>query len=387
MGAPEAPAYGAPTADSPVDEFEVIDDISIKKNQGTLTRGGTATAGETSSETSVIGESEVVGGYETHKTGDKLLQEDLQKGTASEEAAQGQGEDVSKPSEELLREAKDLDLSMEKFENAYASASKTVQDAFILNYMPESARGPSTSPTDFFRRQVEISKVECQTGRLTSTESENALMDIQLVRNILEAASSRIELLRELEMLCDSSGIGSALLGKKAVPLPPAGALASDPNQATFEDFTLMLKGFKFRINEAALAAAGTVPVVLAQRLAASVKLETAQLENDRKVHSSFQKFILSLPQDKQQLCIVHANAIFGVEPFFQVIGRAIFDREANILTADALGSWVVDWNVEGILERLRLNEEDVGKLLGMRPNSYKATSIDDMFAAATALI
>ncbi|CDJ51809.1 hypothetical protein, conserved [Eimeria brunetti] len=297
--------------------------------------------------------------------------------------ADNEGDDVSENGGELQEAVKSLDSALKRFEEAWSSSTGAVQGAFSKNYMPSGLALPAL---DYFRRQADLSKTDTQSGDVDGTKRENALMDVRLVNTLLEAATSRIELLRGIEKLCDDTGIGSTLLGRKAVPLPPPDILVKDPEKATFEDFTKMLKGFKFRVNEKALEAAGTVPVVLAQRLAASVRLETLQLDNDRKVHSCFQKFVLSLPFGAMH--IVHANAMtFSTAPLFQSLDRAVVDREANTLDAEALGSWVVDWDIEGVLGRIALNEEDLEHIYGMRLGSYTASSPDDIFATALALI
>ncbi|CDJ31253.1 uncharacterized protein EMH_0008520 [Eimeria mitis] len=253
------------------------------------------------------------------------------------------------------------------------------------NYMPKPVDDSPTDPLEYFRRQASLSKKDAQVRNLTGKAYESALVDVQFVRTLLRAATSRIELLCDIEKLCNSSGIGSLLLGRGAAPLPSPDVLEKYQDRVTFEDFMVMLKGVPFRVKEKALEEAGTVARVLAERLAASVKLETMQLENDRKVHSSFQEFALTLPPG--EVHIVHAkNVMFGVSPLLSALGRAIFDREANTLDAEALGSWVADWDTEGVLGRIAVNEEDMQAVLGMRLRNYPSTSPDDIFASALAL-
>ncbi|CDI87543.1 hypothetical protein, conserved [Eimeria praecox] len=305
---------------------------------------------------------------------------------ATEDYALEEGEDLSTESrEELLEAVNSLDSAFQKFEAAWKSSSEVVQAAFITNYMANSSKEVPSDPIACFQRHMTVAKADVRSGNVSGRAHEDVLIDLRLIRTVLEAASSRIELLRELEKLCDSSGIGSDLLGKKAAPLPSARVLEKDRRRATFDDFMAMLGGFKIRVNAEALETAGTVPMVLAERLAASVKLETAQLENDRLVHSSFQRFALSLPPGQES--IVHGRTILGVTPLLDALGRAIVERESNTLDGEAIGAWVADWNAEGIRDRIALNEEDIMYVLRMRTKFYTTAPPDDLFAAIIALI
>ncbi|CDI82093.1 hypothetical protein, conserved [Eimeria acervulina] len=305
---------------------------------------------------------------------------------AGEGDAEGDEDGTSETPKDLAEELKSLEEAWKRFEKAWSSSSETVQGAFVRNYMPNPTGGIASTPVDFYRRQTSFCKMDARSGKLTPGANANTAMDIALVKAMLCAASSRISLLQQIEELCETTGIGSVLLGREAAALPPVDILEKDPDRATFDDFMLMLKKRAFRVSASALETAGTVPTVLAQRLAASVKLETMQLENDREVHSTFQRFALSLPWD--QVNIVHAGeTIFGVAPFMDVLGRTIIDRETYTLDAESLGSWIQDWDTEGVLGRIGLNEDYLKDVLELRQSSYSTSTPDDMFAAALALI
>ncbi|CDJ40566.1 hypothetical protein, conserved [Eimeria tenella] len=294
------------------------------------------------------------------------------------------GDKASDVREKGLAELRSLTSAMKALELAWSASSRAVQAAFKKNYMPNSG-GAVADPLLCLQQHGHSAEKALGLQDFTSDPNEDAVMDAFLVRTVLEAALRRLWLLCEIEKLCDTWGIGSQLLGREPAPLPRPDILRRAKDQVTFEDFTGMLRGFPFHVPSKALEEAGTVPRVLAERLAASVKAETLQLENDRLVHSGFQRFALSLQSDS---IIKHPNSKeFSVSVFLKFLGRATMDREANTLTPQVLGSWVTDWNVDGVLSRLVLNVEEAEEVLQLRPANHLEDSAQDILAVAVALI
>lgn len=294
------------------------------------------------------------------------------------------GDKASEVREKRLAELRSLTSAMKALDLAWSSSSRAVQAAFKKNYMPNSGDAVA-DPFLCLQQHAHLAEKALDIQDFTSDPNEDAVMDAFLVRTVLEASLRRLWLLSEIEKLCNTWGIGSQLLGREPAPLPRLHILRRAKDQVTFEDFTAMMTGFSFRVPSKALEVAGTVPRVLAERLAASVKAETLQLENDRLVHSGFQRFALSLPSDS---IIKHPNSKeFSVSVFLKFLGRATMDREANTLTPQVLGSWVNDWNVDGVLSRLALNVEEAGEVLQLRPANHLEDSAQDILAVAVALI
>lgn len=284
----------------------------------------------------------------------------------------------------------DMKTAVKELELTWAGASETARKAFRTNYMVrEEEKLPPLTPMAYLRPHIAALIRKSHPNATPTQDSKHALVtDISLVTTIVKAATSRLDFLTELDNLCDGSGMGSWLLDRDEVPLPPPTALKEDNDDLVdFEQFAWMVERMPVIFSKEAYAdGKDKIPRVLAKRLADVVIADQMQLENDRYVHGIFGRFLQSVDLDAPPITDIDGTP-FLIEPMEKKLTLYALLREQEALTPRVVGSWAAEWNVDDVLERLAMNQEEASIRLKEARELKPAIPPESLFGLALGLL
>ncbi|KAL8428227.1 hypothetical protein Efla_005329 [Eimeria flavescens] len=257
---------------------------------------------------------------------------------------------------------KELDAAARSLFAYWDQCSDTVKRSYNTHFGPQrrEAQPPSLDENiDHVVADAVNAYNEVLPEDLATTEGRQAVVARMLISmTVIRAILTRLTLLKELEEFCQETGASAVVLNLPQAPLPSAEALAQLPQDTSFEDFVIMSGRSAIVEKKNVPALSQRVPKILARRLAASVIADDMLLESHRYVHGLF-TWLINRLATKDLLIKEALDEVFPPLLCRRVLKAFEKLRETELVDARTLGVWAEDWSVQGVLDRLQLNEEE----------------------------
>ncbi|XP_022587778.2 uncharacterized protein LOC34617659 [Cyclospora cayetanensis] len=302
---------------------------------------------------------------------------------------------VSSDQQSIQRYEAALGAASVQLSQAWNSASSIVQEAFCKHFMPRLKEGVTVpAPLAMFERHAEALRSMSIGEQSSTTEKRNYVARLLLVTSVLHAASARISSLTELETFCKNTGMGSVLLGIKAVPLPSAEQLSSigkgeeaNTTKVSYSRFLDLVQDCHAPDKSSGARSNQGIPEVLAMRLVNVLKCEMLHEQHNTRVTKAFDMLLDALgresPSHKASLVnrsgflMSPGNRPFSTPAFEFALAELGKQNKDHAVSPRDIASWSHSWTVHGVLSILQwLEAKECQWLDNKRNDKEEATQV-----------